>query len=144
MKDLFYFIVISGRELSSITSGPVDTPIFRGNHAESLMEHDFSLKTFYEDADDALNHIVLKKKLGAPKKYGIDGYKHFENILDDVNSGITATATCDFDAVEEDMLSFATKDKITDIKTYTGGWWRGTCHGKDGRFPSNYVALDMN
>ena len=108
------------------------------------MEIDFSLRNFYEDADDALNQIGLKKKFVAPKTHGNDGYKYFDKILDDVNAGITATATCDFDAVEEDMLSFVIKDKITDIKTYTGGWWRGTCHGKEGRFPANHVVLDAN
>lgn len=42
----------------------------------------------------------------------------------------------------DDEISFDPDDKITNIEKVDEGWWTGTCHGKNGLFPANYVQLD--
>ena len=59
-----------------------------------------------------------------------------------IDTSATASAVFDFTADEENMISFKKKDRITDVKTVSGVWWYGTCHGKTGRFPANHVSLN--
>ena len=61
-----------------------------------------------------------------------------------IDTSATASAVFDFTADEENMISFKKKDRITDVKTVSGVWWYGTCHGKTGRFPANHVNLDKS
>jgi len=51
-----------------------------------------------------------------------------------------------YDAGGDDELSFAEGDILyipaAEI-TEDSGWWKGTCHGKTGLIPSNYVASSI-
>jgi hypothetical protein len=56
----------------------------------------------------------------------------------------TATAIYDFDGVQAGDLPFLAGDTIH-VTRRTGSqqdWWNGTCKGKEGMFPANYVQLD--
>ncbi|KAL8712422.1 MAG: hypothetical protein Q9220_003270 [cf. Caloplaca sp. 1 TL-2023] len=55
----------------------------------------------------------------------------------------TATALYDYDAAEDNELSFPENAKITGIEFPDDDWWSGEYGGKQGLFPANYVQLDQ-
>lgn len=57
-------------------------------------------------------------------------------------SGHTATAMYDYEAAEDNELSFPDGAKIVNIEFPDEDWWSGEYNGKAGLFPANYVALD--
>nr|XP_039263528.1 microtubule-associated serine/threonine-protein kinase 4-like isoform X1 [Styela clava] len=62
---------------------------------------------------------------------------------DGTRKELTARALYDFTAVHQDDITLEKGDIITNIdpaKT-DGSWWHGTCLGRMGFFPSNYVEL---
>jgi hypothetical protein len=44
-------------------------------------------------------------------------------------------------AAEEGELTFDPDEIITDVEEIDEGWWKGTCRGVSGLFPSNFVQL---
>ncbi|WYZ34871.1 hypothetical protein EsH8_I_001147 [Colletotrichum jinshuiense] len=56
--------------------------------------------------------------------------------------GRTATALFDYEAAEDNELSFPENGKITDLEFPDEDWWFGTYGGKQGLFPANYVQVD--
>ncbi|KAL5114725.1 actin binding protein [Pleosporales sp. CAS-2024a] len=59
-----------------------------------------------------------------------------------VASGPTATALYDYDAAEDNELSFPENATITGVEFPDEDWWLGSYNGKSGLFPANYVQLD--
>ncbi|KAL3421323.1 SH3 domain-containing protein [Phlyctema vagabunda] len=58
------------------------------------------------------------------------------------SSGPTATTIYDYEAAEDNELSFAEGTTITDLEFPDEDWWFGHQDGKSGLFPANYVQLD--
>ncbi|KAM4677910.1 hematopoietic lineage cell-specific protein-like isoform 2-T2 [Discoglossus pictus] len=56
-------------------------------------------------------------------------------------AGISAVAIYDYDGAGDDEISFQPQDIITDIEMMDEGWWTGTCNGRRGLFPANYVEV---
>ncbi|KAL1868739.1 actin binding protein [Diaporthe australafricana] len=56
--------------------------------------------------------------------------------------GAVATALFDYEAAEDNELSFAEGDKITNLEFPDDDWWFGHRGAKSGLFPANYVELD--
>ncbi|KAK2065118.1 SH3 domain-containing protein [Colletotrichum caudatum] len=56
--------------------------------------------------------------------------------------GRTATAQFDYEAAEDNELSFPENATITDLEFPDEDWWFGSYGGKQGLFPANYVQLD--
>ncbi|KAI9740535.1 MAG: hypothetical protein M1834_005116 [Cirrosporium novae-zelandiae] len=56
--------------------------------------------------------------------------------------GPTATSLYDYDAAEENELSFPEGAKILNVEFPDEDWWFGEYEGKTGLFPANYVQLD--
>lgn len=54
----------------------------------------------------------------------------------------TATAQYDYDAAEDNEISFPEGAKIEDVEFPDEDWWLGVYNGKQGLFPANYVQLD--
>ncbi|WPH00124.1 Hypothetical protein R9X50_00294700 [Acrodontium crateriforme] len=54
----------------------------------------------------------------------------------------TATAQYDYEAAEDNELSFPDGATITNIEFPDDDWWFGHFNGKEGLFPANYVTLD--
>ncbi|KAH8732918.1 hypothetical protein GQ44DRAFT_765994 [Phaeosphaeriaceae sp. PMI808] len=57
-------------------------------------------------------------------------------------SGPTATAIYDYDAAEDNELSFPEGATITGVEFPDEDWWLGSFNGHSGLFPANYVQLD--
>lgn len=55
--------------------------------------------------------------------------------------GLTAVALFDYQADDDDELTFDPGELITDIEQIDPGWWKGQARGKIGLFPANYVEL---
>ncbi|CZR53783.1 related to ABP1-actin-binding protein [Phialocephala subalpina] len=58
------------------------------------------------------------------------------------SKGPTATALYDYDAAEDNELSFDEGATITSLEFPDEDWWFGHFKGKSGLFPANYVQLD--
>ncbi|KAJ9349645.1 actin binding protein [Paecilomyces variotii] len=54
----------------------------------------------------------------------------------------TATALYDYEAAEDNEISFPDGAKIINIDFPDEDWWSGEYNGKTGLFPANYVQLD--
>ncbi|TIA86976.1 hypothetical protein E3P99_03464 [Wallemia hederae] len=62
---------------------------------------------------------------------------------DSVNAGKTATAEYDYEAGEDNEISFAEGDTITHIDAVSDDWYEGTAKdGSRGLFPANYVTMN--
>ncbi|KAL2178649.1 uncharacterized protein P884DRAFT_119621 [Thermothelomyces heterothallicus CBS 202.75] len=57
-------------------------------------------------------------------------------------SGPTATAQFDYEAAEDNELSFPEGALITDLDFPSEDWWFGHYNGASGLFPANYVQLN--
>ncbi|KAF2806112.1 uncharacterized protein BDZ99DRAFT_510977 [Mytilinidion resinicola] len=57
-------------------------------------------------------------------------------------AGPTATALYDYEAAEDNELSFPDGATITGVEFPDEDWWLGHYGGKSGLFPANYVQLD--
>ncbi|KAI1430104.1 hypothetical protein F5Y12DRAFT_781357 [Xylaria sp. FL1777] len=57
--------------------------------------------------------------------------------------GHTATAQFDYEAAEDNELSFPENAKITNLEFPDEDWWYGHYNGETGLFPANYVQLDQ-
>ncbi|KAI0109678.1 hypothetical protein GGR51DRAFT_512386 [Nemania sp. FL0031] len=57
--------------------------------------------------------------------------------------GATATAQFDYEAAEDNELSFPEGAKITNLEFPDEDWWYGHYKGDMGLFPANYVQLDQ-
>ncbi|KAJ9130790.1 Drebrin-like protein, partial [Coniochaeta hoffmannii] len=58
------------------------------------------------------------------------------------SGGATATALFDYEAAEDNELSFPEGAKITGLEFPDDDWWFGHYKGAQGLFPANYVELD--
>jgi hypothetical protein len=58
------------------------------------------------------------------------------------SQGPTATAQFDYEAAEDNEISFPEGATITDVEFPDEDWWLGTYNGHSGLFPANYVTLD--
>ena len=57
------------------------------------------------------------------------------------SKGLSAVALFDYQADDEDELTFDPGEVITEIEQIDPGWWKGVARGKIGLFPANYVEL---
>uniref|UniRef100_A0A8B9LHP2 Src substrate cortactin-like n=1 Tax=Astyanax mexicanus TaxID=7994 RepID=A0A8B9LHP2_ASTMX len=64
-----------------------------------------------------------------------------DNEYEDLGSGQAARAIYDYEGGADDEISFMPDDIITNIEMVDEGWWKGTCHGRTGLFPSSFVEL---
>ncbi|XP_054747234.1 src substrate cortactin [Anastrepha obliqua] len=69
-------------------------------------------------------------------------YANSDNLADYIeDTGIHAIALYDYQAADDDEISFDPDDTITHIEMIDEGWWRGLCKNRYGLFPANYVQL---
>ncbi|KAI1776563.1 hypothetical protein F4818DRAFT_353273 [Hypoxylon cercidicola] len=59
------------------------------------------------------------------------------------HDGNTATAQFDYEAAEDNELSFPEGAKITNVEFPDEDWWYGHYKGASGLFPANYVTKDQ-
>ncbi|UYV77205.1 CTTN [Cordylochernes scorpioides] len=86
--------------------------------------------------------VLLESKIFPPPE---PTYQILENLYPPIDEtpemGLTAVALYDYQAADDDEISFDPDDLITNIELIDEGWWRGECHGQVGLFPANYVQL---
>ncbi|OTB02514.1 hypothetical protein M426DRAFT_322607 [Hypoxylon sp. CI-4A] len=58
-------------------------------------------------------------------------------------AGHTATAQFDYEAAEDNELSFPENARVTNLEFPDEDWWFGHYNGASGLFPANYVQLDQ-
>ncbi|KAH8091661.1 SH3 domain-containing protein [Cristinia sonorae] len=59
-----------------------------------------------------------------------------------VDEGVVAIALYQYDAAEDNEISFHEGDRITEITAESDDWWMGKDkHGNVGLFPANYVEI---
>lgn len=58
--------------------------------------------------------------------------------------GNTVVSLYDYEATEDNELSFPKKVRITNVEFLDDLWWYGTYKGQEGLFPANYVALSRS
>ncbi|KAE8359394.1 hypothetical protein BDV27DRAFT_136202 [Aspergillus caelatus] len=66
---------------------------------------------------------------------------HAAPLASSAANGPTATALYDYEAAEDNELSFPEGAEITHIEFPDDDWWFGKHHNKEGLFPANYVQL---
>lgn len=58
------------------------------------------------------------------------------------DEGVVAVALYDYDAAEDNELSFREGDRIIEIEAASDDWWQGKDRqGNVGLFPANYVEV---
>ncbi|EPY50183.1 App1 protein [Schizosaccharomyces cryophilus OY26] len=62
-----------------------------------------------------------------------------ESNVEDGSGQTSVKAIYDYQAQEDNELSFYENDFITNVDQIDPNWWEGECHGRRGLFPSNYV-----
>uniref|UniRef100_A0A1A9UR61 SH3 domain-containing protein n=1 Tax=Glossina austeni TaxID=7395 RepID=A0A1A9UR61_GLOAU len=69
-------------------------------------------------------------------------YPSSDNLADYIeDTNIHAIALYDYQAADDDEISFDPDDIITHIEMIDEGWWRGLCKNRYGLFPANYVQV---
>jgi len=58
------------------------------------------------------------------------------------SAGPTATALYDYEAAEDNELSFPEGATVTELQFPDEDWWLGSYNGQSGLFPANYVELN--
>ncbi|XP_030373926.1 src substrate cortactin [Scaptodrosophila lebanonensis] len=65
-----------------------------------------------------------------------------DNLADYLeDTGLHAIALYDYQAADDDEISFDPDDTVTHIEMIDEGWWRGLCKNRYGLFPANYVQV---
>jgi hypothetical protein len=59
------------------------------------------------------------------------------------DAGHTAVALYDYEAAEDNELSFPEDATITNLEFPDEDWWFGQYNGQTGLFPANYVQLNQ-
>ncbi|KAL7730064.1 hypothetical protein ACLKA6_009347 [Drosophila palustris] len=69
-------------------------------------------------------------------------YANSGNLADYLeDTGTHAIALYDYQAADDDEISFDPDDVVTHIEKIDDGWWRGLCKNRYGLFPANYVQV---
>ncbi|KAH8384162.1 hypothetical protein KR009_012322 [Drosophila setifemur] len=100
------------------------------------------------------NHAEIKAASPLPPTNGAAGevtaptnleeaiYANSDNLADYLeDTGVHALALYDYQAADDDEISFDPDDVITHIEKIDDGWWRGLCKNRYGLFPANYVQV---
>ncbi|KAH0545038.1 hypothetical protein FGG08_000809 [Glutinoglossum americanum] len=88
------------------------------------------------------SYVELVEDLaGQPKPDEDESHAEPSIVVPAPNAGKLAIAIYDYEAAEDNELSFAEGTKITGIEFPDDDWWFGEAGGKSGLFPANYVEL---
>jgi cortactin len=129
----------SGEALYQEATSPAPT-----NYPPTTTTHDDQQDT-YEDVDTVRSGMSHHQP-------PVDQYE--DNLYDSADvgpsggggtetgaGGAEAVALYDYEATDDDELTFDPGETITNIEFIDEGWWRGACRGQVGLFPANYVEL---
>ncbi|CAH8595184.1 unnamed protein product [Schistosoma guineensis] len=111
------------------------------NNMKSLHSQEFT--TFVESNqfnNDKYNQLEDKNE----PRTSSESHVHDNPVASDdqVPEMFTVTAMYDYEAAENDELTFKAGEIITEVEKIDAGWWKGVCRNKVGLFPANYVKLE--
>ncbi|MCJ1434652.1 hypothetical protein MMC27_004021 [Xylographa pallens] len=99
-----------------------ETGLFPSNYVELVQD------------DGNIEHAAASKSAEVPPSAAVNTNRPVP--------GPTATALYDYEAAEDNELSFPENAKIASLEFPDEDWWSGEYGGRSGLFPANYVQLD--
>ncbi|XP_058047293.1 golgin subfamily B member 1 isoform X2 [Ahaetulla prasina] len=107
----------------------------KGGDYEEMPDHKHTSKDDGAEVDQDYEELCSGQP-GGMTSSGVE-----EHIYDVSEGSLSALALYDYQGEGDDEISFDPGDTITSIERVDEGWWRGSCHGRVGLFPANYVKL---